>query len=226
MKFIKENADELDLFSTDFPRGADIYQLFSREYAWSSGYQDVFNVPWTDCQLATKTKKVFTQTAEVPDFQTNEDDEFFMRLVEKTQKYMIPEKTVDVQLLPSYSRVLWESEYDASQRDATAFDIPCGNIINCFHLAQKKYDGYYYTHDNILVCFDGTLSGIYNGLLIRKDFLEKFLSDNDLKLFWVCTGEKQFFYGDISQEWSQWSGLCFLDNGIVHGDLKQENPHY
>lgn len=85
--------------------------------------------------------------------------------------------------MPSYFRVLWEEEYDASQEETTAFYIPCGKLIEDLHLHQRKHDGYYYTRDGMLACFDGNLDGVYNGLPIQADLLKKFLQMNNLMMF-------------------------------------------
>ena len=94
-------------------------------------------------------------------------------------------------------------------------------IIEHFNLVQKQSDGYYCTKDGELVCFDGNLSGIYDGLLIRADYLDVFLQENDFKIFWTCIGEKQFFTGDTNQVWSSWKGLYFWENKNIVGYIKQ-----
>ena len=96
----------------------------------------------------------------------------------------------------------------------------CREIIDLLHLEQKVYDGYYFNPDGELVCFDASLSGICDGLLIRKDYLEQFLVATGLKLFWLCTGEKQFFRGKHSQIWKRWEGFVHYGQNGVCGNLK------
>lgn len=87
-------------------------------------------------------------------------------------------------------------------------------------LGQKTHDGYFYTPEGELAAFDGELGGAYDGLLIRKDLLDKFLAEQDLALIWVCTGEKQYFQGDRNQIWKEWEGIYVLGNDGVCGMLK------
>ena len=76
-----------------------------------------------------------------------------------------------------------------------------------------------------MACFDGNLTGVFDGLVIRADLLKQFLQENDLMIFWACLGEKQYFYGDHNQKWSKWTG-CFYPEGneisghmIKHGSI-------
>lgn len=116
--------------------------------------------------------------------------------------------------------MLWEEEYDALQEDITSFDVPCREIIDYLHLEQKEYDGYYFNSDGELICFDASLSGICDGLLIRKDCLEQFLAATEMRLFWLCTGEKQFFQEETKQKWQRWEGFVYYDQGKICVDLK------
>ena len=76
---------------------------------------------------------------------------------------------------------------------------------------------YYFNSDGELVCFDASLSEICDGLLIRKDYLEQFLVATGLKLFWMCTGEKQFFQGELNQTWKRWEGFIYYEQNQIHG---------
>ena len=127
---------------------------------------------------------------------------------------------IPVKVTPAYSHLLWEEEYDASQEDATSFDIPCREIIEHLHLEQKEYDGYYFNSVGELICFDASLSGICDGLLIRKDYLEQFLTATGLRLFWLCTGEKQFFRGELNQIWKRWEGFIYYNQSQIYGSIE------
>lgn len=84
-------------------------------------------------------------------------------------------------------------------------------------------DGHYYSKDGTLVCFDANTVGLFDGLLIRKEFLDKYLVEKNVKLCWDCFGEKQYFQGDLNQEWSRWHGIYHYDNGEIHGELQQKD---
>lgn len=96
------------------------------------------------------------------------------------------------------------------------------NILDYLKLEQKKYDGYFYSQDGTLVSFDGKLAKSYNGLLIRKDYLDKYLYENGLRLFWTCLGEKQYFLGDMNQIWGEWSGFFYLEGDNVVGVMENK----
>ncbi|MBQ0090439.1 MAG: hypothetical protein KBT27_14020 [Prevotellaceae bacterium] len=118
--------------------------------------------------------------------------------------------------------VLWEEEFDASQEEeTTSFMIPAGEIINILGLEEKKYDGYFFSGDE-LVAFDLKLTGNkHQELVIRKDYLQLFLKKTSSKLFWTIVGEKQFFRGNRNQIWQRREGYYIFDeNGIV-GELNE-----
>lgn len=60
-----------------------------------------------------------------------------------------------------------------------------------------------------------------NGLIMRKDYLEKYLSETGLELFWACYGEKQFFINS-GQEWKSWNGLFYFENGRIFGSIEPQ----
>lgn len=209
--------------STDFPTGADTYQLFNREYAWSPGYNNIFREMWIDCELDIGEYRIIKEKYQMPDYEHLEYDEegnMILPYVEKEFEKRIPEDTLHIEVMPSYSRFVWEGEYDASQDKATSFYVPCKDLIQHLNLEQKQSDSYYCTKDGELVCFDGNLCGICDGLMIRADYLNKYLQENGVEIFWTCIGEKQFFTGDMSQKWSSWKGLYFLENGIITGNIE------
>lgn len=127
---------------------------------------------------------------------------------------------IRVKVIPAYSHLLWEEEYDASQDDTTSFDVPCKELIDYLHLEQKEYDGYYFNPDGELVCFDASLSKICDGLLIRKDYLEQFLAATGMKVFWLCIGEKQFFRGELNQIWNRWEGFVYYEQKQIYGSFE------
>lgn len=89
--------------------------------------------------------------------------------------------------------IQWEKEYDASQEETTSFLIPTGEIIHAMNLYEKDTDGVYYWKNEV-VAMDLSIIGHERGeLIIRKDILDKYLSMNNMKLFWAIAGEKQYF---------------------------------
>lgn len=222
-QFMKEHIESPDFSSQDFPEGSDVYQLFNREYAWSPGVKSVFRELWLKHEIEVGEYQTVTEIYEVPDFENIEYDEGNVQLkfVEKSYERQVPGDVISIPIMPSYSRVLWESEYDASQRETTAFYIPCRKLIEDLHLHQKEHDGYYYTEDGMLACFDGSIEGIFDGLLIRGELIKHFLLSNNLMMFWACVGEKQYFPADYRQQWSRWSGCYHLKDDQILGNMIQ-----
>ena len=207
-------------FDTDFPQGPDVYQLFNREYSWSPGYRSVFRSCCFEAEIEVGEKRLIKETVALPSIVYTEEGDFEFKVAEQEVERLIPDDVIRVKVIPAYSHLLWEEEYDASQDDTTSFDVPYKEIIDYLHLKQKEYDGYYFNSNGELVCFDASLSEICNGLLIRKDCLEQFLVATGMKLFWLCSGEKQFFQGDLNQIWKRWEGLVYYEQNQIHGNLE------
>ncbi|MCI9527905.1 MAG: hypothetical protein HFH37_13580 [Lachnospiraceae bacterium] len=207
-------------FYTDFPRGLEVYQLFNREYSWSPGYQSIFQPSCFESEIEIGEKILIKETVNLPALTYTEDGDFEFKVTEQEIERLVPDGVIPVKVTPAYSHLLWEEEYDASQEDATSFDIPCREIIEHLHLEQKEYDGYYFNSVGELICFDASLSGICDGLLIRKDYLEQFLTATGLRLFWLCTGEKQFFRGELNQIWKRWEGFIYYNQSQIYGSIE------
>ncbi|MCL2592035.1 MAG: hypothetical protein FWD82_01595 [Defluviitaleaceae bacterium] len=231
-----------------FPEGYSIYQLFNREYYWSPSCNNVFRDSWREYEIETGEKIVEKHNSMIPKFKsTMEDlDELPVRELEnllenydtddsklgvslyfeeKEWETTVNVKKLLAKVMPTYSNFTWEEGYDSSQEESTSFYMPCKDIIDYLELEQREYDGYFYNKDDILVAFDGTLSKNSNGLLIRKDYIEKYLADNNLRLFWACLGEKNFHSGGISSRdfvRGEWSGLFHLENGSVIGKMEHK----
>ena len=212
-------------FASDrFPEAADVYQLFNREYVWSPGYKSIFTHDWIGYEIETGKYRIETDIIEMPDFEqmsVDSNGNVTLPMVEKKIERKIPEDVLNVEIMPAVSRVLWEEQYDASQDETTSFYIPCGGLIDHLQLEQKNTDGYFYSKNGELVCFDGSLSGLCKGLFIRADYLNKHLHDQDVRLIWTCIGEKQYFLGNHDQQWSNWKGCFSYESNEAHGEFER-----
>jgi hypothetical protein len=96
-------------------------------------------------------------------------------------------------IIPACINYLWEAHFDASQELPTSFLIPHGVIISGLNLHQNDVDGIYY-FDNELVSFDLSIFNQNNDceLLIRKDYLDKFLETYNYDLVWDISIEKRY----------------------------------
>lgn len=207
-----------EIFTEDFPQGLEVYQLYNREYAWSPGYQCIFHSSNFTAEIETGEKKKVKEIIEVPDYLSTQNGEFEIKFVKREIEKIIYENKISFVVTPAFSHLRWEEEYDASQKDNISFDVPCKDIIDYLRLEQKEYDGYYYDPSGTLVCFDSSLSGDCDGLLIRIDYLEKFLAATGMRLFWLCNGEKQFFL-ERDQRWGEWNGFIYYEHGRIVGNL-------
>ena len=221
---IVQHIKSKQFMSDSFPEASNVDQLFNREYAWSPGYNSVFTSDWMGYGIETGKYRIETEIIEMPDLDqmlADSDGKRTFPMVKREISRKVPEDVIDVELMPAASRVLWEEQYDASQEETTAFYIPCGSIIEGLQLEQKASDGYYYSKDGTLVCFDSSLGSQNNGLLIRADYLKKYLRNHDVRLIWTCIGEKQYFLGDHNQQWSTWKGYFTYENDDVRGEFER-----
>ena len=187
------SEDEFELFKNELekknnrrglPSAYRVYQLFNREYAWSPGYLDIFGNGWHEYEVQTGEKRITKHKGRIPNldalfkrYSGDVEDEKLPIITYEEKEWESTEEVTEVlgRVMTAYSELLWEEQYDASQEETTSFDIPCRDILGYLKLEQKEYDGYFYSQDDTLVAFDGSYSKICNGLLIRKDYLDRYL---------------------------------------------------
>lgn len=191
------------------------YQFFNREFAWSSSVRDANNNIEYDYSVETGEKKFERQMVH----ELNFSDEGFS-IVSEEKDVIVNVKKIIAKLLPSRVHFLWEEEYDLSKKETISFDIPCAELINQLNLSQKEYDGYFYNSTGDLVSFDGEITDTINGLVIRRDFLDKFLKENDLSVVWDFVGEKQYFtQNPRKQYYSRWEGVFWDEQDSVKNKI-------
>lgn len=227
-EIFKKELEKKNFLGRWFPESKSTYQLFNREYVWSPGYQSFFSDVWIDYEEETGEKIIKKHSGKLPkvvskkNIEGDEIDEIILFEEQEWEQVEIVKKQIG-QVMPTSSRILWEEQYDASQEDATAFDIPCQDILDFLQLEQKESDGCFYSKDGTLVSFDGDLAKICDGLLIRKDYLDKYLCENGMRLFWTCLGEKQYFLGNLNQIYGEWSGFFYLEGDVITGNMEYKN---
>lgn len=184
------------------------YQFFNREFGWSSNVNETCTGIAYDYFVETGEQR--TERQKGTDFIWSDDG---FKIVETEKDVIVNIKKLIAKLLPTHIHFLWEEEYDLSKQDTISFDIPCIELLSCLNLSQKEYDGYFYSSEDELIAFDGELTDTINGLIIRKDFLDKFLKDNGLSIIWDFVGEKQYFtQNPREQYYSRWEGV-FWEEG-------------
>lgn len=94
------------------------------------------------------------------------------------------------------------------------------------NLYEKDTDGVYYWKNEV-VAMDLSIIGHERGeLIIRKDILDKYLSMNNMKLFWAIAGEKQYFLGEYNQKWQRKEGYYIYDKKDIKGNIFNADIEY
>lgn len=195
--------------------GPSFYQFLNREFAWSSSVREVTKYIGYDYYVETGEQIVERQI--VHDFIFSDDS---FKIVEKEEDVTVNVNKLIAKLLPARIHFLWEEEYDLSKKETISFDIPCAELINKLNLSQKEYDGYFYSPKGDLVAFDGEITDTINGLIIRKDFLDQFLQENDLTIIWDFVGEKQYFTQEPREQYySRWEGVFWKEQDSVKNNI-------
>lgn len=228
---LKSDLENRNFDGRWFPEGRQsIYWLFNREYGWSSGYKiSMTDNEWLDYEVETGA----FETVKYPSFDEkylfmdfNEDETEAKDNEDSEVRYQtrdIPIRELLAKVLPTSVRYLWESEYDSSQDDITAFEVPCNLLIDNLRLEQREIDGSYYDQNGNLASFYDKESEKFDSprrLMFRKDILDEFLTRNELVMFWICLGEKQFITQEArKQVWSTWSGFLTLGCDEIQGNM-------
>lgn len=188
--------------------------MYLREYPWATTYLSSRGDNWSSYEANTGEEIDVPSTSFEMIESPNGEIEFKEKECTKTEK--VKEKIADI--LSSYNIISWNSQYDASIEEAIVIYVPCDSLINYFELKIKEYEGYYYFNDDLVACEVKNESSS-NALLFRKDYLDKYLTDNHYKLFWTSYGEKQFFYVSPDQEYKQWCGVLSYNNNNIQGNI-------
>lgn len=138
--------------------------------------------------------------------------------IPQERQWTVPEMTVAGALLPVQIRVLQGERPDASNSENTSYCIPCTELLERLNLSQKQDDGIFASASGEVVAFDPTLAGGFDGLVIKKSYLDRFLEENQYDLVWYICGEKQYFHGDGKQTWLTLRGLFKLNEDGVQGN--------
>lgn len=200
--------------------GFNITSLFLREYPWSISYHTLYNDSWSDYNIYTGEEKEVTYEGEELDYSKLEEGvlQFYKKVCSGKEKI----KKSIAKVISSYSNLAWESEYDASQDETTSFLLPCEELIKYLKLNFKEYDGCFYSGETLVSHYISTGRDSF-ALIFRKDYLDKFIKDNNLVLFWECYGEKQYFYEDHNQYWQEWNGILYLEDNEIKGTISEED---
>lgn len=174
------------------PSSSDKYQVFSREYYWSPAYK-FFNTSYY--HGGGGWRKVY-------------------------EKEFPHEDGVVAQVLPTSERHMWETGTGSEKK--ISYLAPCEVIYTKMSLQYSKKTATWLTPDGHTVCTDPSLNQESESqLLIRKDYFQKFLQDNQLSIVWTYLGEKNIYGTDPINDGLprglEVSGIYTLINGKITG---------
>lgn len=120
------------------------------------------------------------------------------------------------------SKYYWESGYDYSKKDSLSMNKPSNILFEGMKMRYSTREGHFVDQNEEIICFDPSIYHESNPyLMVRKDKLIQFLSENNLTICWTLIGEKQIFTPSLSRDDSigvmQMSGYITLDEkGIIN----------
>lgn len=187
----KKWAKDQSFWNNWMPSSKEHYQMFNREFYWSDTYS-FFQNPYYG----------YKEWSEIDSYQIR-------------TKY--PHK---VGL--TTSEYYWESEFDYSKEDSLRMLKPSNILFKGLKMRYANKEGYYIDENGDVICFDPSIYHESNPcLMVRKDKLMEFLSDNNLTICWTLIGEKLIISPISSRDNSlgvmQLSGHISLDgSGIIN----------
>lgn len=201
--------------------GTQTYNLFLKEYTWSPAYME--EVAYTlekQVQVEISKEKKLTEISPFLIKYGLFSDSF----IKKEGKYYYEkEESVyeNVGMIKVTSNTYtWEKEYDYSLKDTISIELPTKYIIDKLNL-KSVIDGIWIKGDE-LVCadFKFLLNCNINGLLIKEQYLNQLLKENNLSIIWICIGEKRdspgiYNSGKDKGVYVEISSLAYIDNGII-----------
>lgn len=198
----KEWAKNQSFWNNRMPEAKDHYQMFNREFYWSDTYT-FFQNPYYG----------YEEWSEIDSY-------------EFKAKY--PHK-----IGLTTSQYYWESEFDYSKEDSLRMNKPSNLLFEGLKMRYSKHEGHFIDKDGEVICFDPSIYYESNPyLMVRRDKLIQFLSENDLTICWTFIGEKQVITPSFGRNDNvgvmQMSGHISLDGtGIVNiKDAEHESETY
>lgn len=128
----------------------------------------------------------------------------------------------NIQVMPTSEG--YKQERHTEDQEVASCLYPCQLIFSAMKLQYSKKIGEWRNMNEDLICFDPSVgTDASPALVIRKDALQQFLSENNLQLFWTCLSEKNIHgartHSDHSLKWLVLSGIYRLSGQNIEGEL-------
>ena len=234
---------KIDIRNHEFKALNETYVIFNREYPWSPGCKSIKKYAWKSVKIPTgeielvkekqsmtgrlTLKRILKEYGIAETLSDNEGTEDTFEELEMKEVDIVVEKEVEKEIgeiLSATTDLSWEEQYDASKEDRISRRVPCAELIEKLKLREMEYDGFYFDEQGNLGAFDADLNGQDAGCLIRKDLLDTFLENQNMKLIWVVNASKESHLLDLSiGKWSDWTSVLVYDGERVLGEIYKVN---
>ena len=90
--------------------------------------------------------------------------------------------------------------------------------MSYFNLKIGTNDGCYLVNDELVAC---DIKGIGNSraLIIRKNYLDRFLGETSCRLIWISHGMKDFLHNSSDQIFQYYGGVLCYDGQTAQGEI-------
>ena len=214
----------VDLLDYNLCAKNETYVVYNREYPWSNSCQRVKTYAYRNTFLKTGDKELVTEEKDV----IKSFD--FEKGVEFGKEIETYEKDIEIsigEILTASTELSWSEEFDLSKPEVSSRDVPCAELIECLNLRQLNYDGVYYDVDGELAAFDTRVTQNIEGVVVRKDLVDKFLEIKNLRLLWIINAAKEEHTPNLYiSNYSEWSGLISYDGNSLRVNINKNNRKY
>lgn len=125
-------------------------------------------------------------------------------------------------VLPTSEGHMWES--GAESEIETSYLAPREIMFTKMNLQYSKRVGEWINEAGQVICFDPRVGhDASSGLVVKKEPFLRFLSENGLRVFWTCLGEKNIYglmHNERYNHWLEISGLYYVQNDKVEGSMR------
>ena len=223
------DSKQAEYFENNFERGRSIltseitsysqtYTVYNYEFPWAPSCEELISQSWVKARI--QTGETTRKTVIVPNFEMS-DDGIATISQKETVQVLVDEMDIG-NILQATTELTWEEEYDGSIEEHLSFSYPCAELLENMKLSQITDNGFLFDEDGKLAAFDTYLTQKHQGVVIRKDILDRYLAKNDYKLVWFVDAEKEVHAADRSiDSWSRWEGLFIYEGDHVDGDIQK-----